>query len=225
MVGVRLGLGRLGVRRWPCSRASNGTTGGREHSVGLRVGLSGGEVSQRRRGLLRGPGGRGGSVVCGLRERAGAGRRRGAGYGRSAQPSRMPPDRWTRPERTARPCRDGRGVLGAPRRGRRRGCTIPLPGRLVVRPSIGMVGREAEMQSLADATKRVAGGDEREVLLIAGEAGIGKTTLVAEAGPGRLRPWGLRATGALRGGPGHPLPALRGGTEDTTSPMPRRTSS
>ncbi len=37
------------------------------------------------------------------------------------------------------------------------------------------------MQSMADAAKRVAGGEGREVLLVSGEAGLGKTTLVAEA--------------------------------------------
>ena len=63
---------------------------GSEHSVGLRVGLSGGEVSQRGRRLLRGPGHRGGPAVCDLRERAGPGRRRGAGHGWTPQPSRVP---------------------------------------------------------------------------------------------------------------------------------------
>ena len=37
------------------------------------------------------------------------------------------------------------------------------------------------MQALTDAAKRVAAGEGREVLLISGEAGQGKTTLVAEA--------------------------------------------
>ena len=62
----------------------------REHSVGLRVGLSGGEVSQGGRRLLRGPGRRGSAAVCHLRERADPGHRRRAGHGRSAQPSRVP---------------------------------------------------------------------------------------------------------------------------------------
>ena len=48
----------------------------REHSVGLRVGLSVGEVSQRGRRLLRGPGRRGGPALCHLRERADPGHRR-----------------------------------------------------------------------------------------------------------------------------------------------------
>lgn len=58
---------------------------------------------------------------------------------------------------------------------------VPLPARLVVRPGAGVVGREAEVTMMADAFKRVAAGDGREVLLVSGEAGLGKTTLVAEA--------------------------------------------
>ena len=37
------------------------------------------------------------------------------------------------------------------------------------------------MQTMTNATKRVAEGEGREVLLVSGEAGLGKTTLVAEA--------------------------------------------
>ncbi len=59
--------------------------------------------------------------------------------------------------------------------------TVSLPGRLVVRPAVGVVGRDSEVQAIADAAKRVATGEGREILLISGEAGLGKTTLVAEA--------------------------------------------
>ena len=59
--------------------------------------------------------------------------------------------------------------------------SVPLPGRLAVRPTVGVVGREVETQAIADATKRIAGDQVREVLLISGEAGVGKTALVAEA--------------------------------------------
>jgi predicted ATPase len=41
---------------------------------------------------------------------------------------------------------------------------------------------------MLDAFKRVAGGEGREVLLVSGEAGLGKTTLVAETA--RLRTLG-----------------------------------
>ena len=59
--------------------------------------------------------------------------------------------------------------------------SVPLPGRLAVRPTVGLVGREVETQAIADAAKRVAGDQAREVLLISGEAGVGKSALVAEA--------------------------------------------
>ena len=58
---------------------------------------------------------------------------------------------------------------------------IPLPCRLAVHPAVGVVGREAEMTTITRAPKRVAAGEGREVLLVSGEAGLGKTTLVAEA--------------------------------------------
>ena len=64
------------------------------------------------------------------------------------------------------------------RRDRRLDPTPRPPGR---RPAVGVVGRETEMQTIADAAKRVAEGEGREVLLVSGEAGLGKTTLVAEA--------------------------------------------
>ncbi len=58
---------------------------------------------------------------------------------------------------------------------------IPLPGRLVFRPTVGVVGREPEIVTITDAFKRVSNAEGREVLLVGGEAGLGKTTLVAEA--------------------------------------------
>ena len=58
---------------------------------------------------------------------------------------------------------------------------VPLPGRLAGHPPVGVVGREGEVQTIADAYKRVAGDGGCEVLLVAGEAGLGKTTLVAKA--------------------------------------------
>ncbi len=58
---------------------------------------------------------------------------------------------------------------------------IPLPWRLAVRPALGVLGRETEMELIRDAAKRTAGGEGQGVVLISGEAGLGKTTLVAEA--------------------------------------------
>ena len=58
--------------------------------------------------------------------------------------------------------------------------SVPLPGRLGVIPASGVVGRETEIATMTDAMKRVATGEGREVVLVSGEAGLGKTTLVAE---------------------------------------------
>ena len=58
---------------------------------------------------------------------------------------------------------------------------------------MGVVGRQTEMATMTDAVQRVAEGDGREVLLISGEAGLGKTTLVAEAARAAFDSWGLRA--------------------------------
>jgi tetratricopeptide (TPR) repeat protein len=59
--------------------------------------------------------------------------------------------------------------------------TVPLPVRLRRRPTVKVVGRDAELEGVVEQAKRVAGGEGREALLISGEAGLGKTTIVAEA--------------------------------------------
>ncbi len=46
---------------------------------------------------------------------------------------------------------------------------------------MGVIGRNAEVGVLVDAIKRVNHDRQREVVLISGEAGLGKTTVVAEA--------------------------------------------
>jgi class 3 adenylate cyclase/tetratricopeptide (TPR) repeat protein len=56
----------------------------------------------------------------------------------------------------------------------------PLPGRLAVRPLVGVVGRTAEVALLGDCVKRVAADGGREVVVVSGEPGVGKTTLIAE---------------------------------------------
>lgn len=58
---------------------------------------------------------------------------------------------------------------------------VPLPGGLGALPRVGVVGRSVELATMTDATKRVAAGEGREVVLVSGEAGQGKTTLVAAA--------------------------------------------
>jgi class 3 adenylate cyclase len=59
--------------------------------------------------------------------------------------------------------------------------TIPIPARLPARPGSGVIGRTIELATIRDAVKSTAAGEMHLALLIAGEAGQGKTTLVAEA--------------------------------------------
>jgi class 3 adenylate cyclase/tetratricopeptide (TPR) repeat protein len=61
------------------------------------------------------------------------------------------------------------------------GPSVPLPRSLGARPFTGVVGRATDLASIEDALKRVSEGQGREVILVSGEAGLGKTTLVAEA--------------------------------------------
>jgi class 3 adenylate cyclase len=58
---------------------------------------------------------------------------------------------------------------------------VPLPRRLGHRPGPGVIGRHLHLVTVEEAYKRVASHQGREVVLIAGEAGQGKTTLAAEA--------------------------------------------
>ncbi|MER8101878.1 adenylate/guanylate cyclase domain-containing protein [Kitasatospora sp. NPDC094016] len=97
---------------------------------------------------------------------------------------------------------------------------------LLRRFDVPLVGRERELAQLDAALVRVAGGQGAELLLVVGEAGIGKTRLVREwqertgrhtarCGTGRCRSYGeqgvltplAEAVGALLGGPGAPAPA------------------
>ena len=58
--------------------------------------------------------------------------------------------------------------------------TVPLPGPLTGVPDIGRVlGREEDQDALTQAYKRVAAGEGREVVLMSGEPGVGKSTLAA----------------------------------------------
>ena len=56
---------------------------------------------------------------------------------------------------------------------------LPLPGRLGDRPPPHVIGRAAEEATIAAAVARVSADAGREVTLISGEAGMGKTTLAA----------------------------------------------
>jgi class 3 adenylate cyclase/tetratricopeptide (TPR) repeat protein len=153
---------------------------GREHSVGLRVGLSGGEVSRENDDYFGDPvveaarlcaTCEGGQVLAADIVRAMAGRRnRHLCRSFGALTLKGLPD----PVETVEVLWEILGEADT-------GTAVTLPGRLAVRPAVGVVGRDAETQTIADAVARVAGAGGREVLLVSGEAGLGKTTLVAEA--------------------------------------------
>ncbi len=57
---------------------------------------------------------------------------------------------------------------------------VPLPTRLTQRPAVGVIGRVNELEVLDTCAKRVAAEEGREVVLLSGEPGQGKTTLVSE---------------------------------------------
>jgi len=150
-----------------------------EHSLGLRVGVSGGEVTKEDGDYFGEPiveaarlcaTAEGGQILAVDVVRAMAGRR-SPHQCRRRGPVVLKglPD----PVETVQ-------VLWTPLEGPAANA-VPLPARLARRPTVGVFGREAELGAMTDATKRVAGGEGREVLLISGEAGQGKTTLVAEA--------------------------------------------
>jgi DNA-binding SARP family transcriptional activator/tetratricopeptide (TPR) repeat protein len=58
--------------------------------------------------------------------------------------------------------------------------SVPLPSRLGITPVTGLIGRKGEEDALTDALKRVSASQGREVALITGEPGIGKSALAAE---------------------------------------------
>ena len=150
------------------------------HPVGLRVGLSGGEVSREDDDYFGDP------VVEAARLCARC---------ESGQVLATDIVRLTAGRRSRHECRslgeltlkglldpvETVEVVWEPLGGADAREAIPLPARLAVRPTVGVVGRESEMTTIADALKQVAAGGSREVLLVSGEAGLGKTTLVAEA--------------------------------------------
>lgn len=153
---------------------------GRRHQVGLRVGVSGGEVSREDDDYFGDP------VVEASRLCSEC----AAGQVLAAEWVRLTAGRRCRYE-----CRPVGGLLlkglpdpvqavevvWEPLAGSHDPISVPLPGRLALRPAVGVIGRETDLAALLDATKRVMAGDGREVLLVSGEAGLGKTTLVAEA--------------------------------------------
>ena len=149
---------------------------GSENPVGLRVGLSGGEVSREDDDYFGDP------VVEAARLCARC---------ESGQVLATDIVRLTAGRRSRHECRslgeltlkglpdpvETIEVVWEPLGGDGTEASVPLPARLAVRPAVGVVGRDAEMTTITDALKRVAGGGGREVLLVSGEAGLGKTTL------------------------------------------------
>ncbi len=153
---------------------------GLDQPLGLRVGLSGGEATKEADDYFGDPVieaarlsamAEGGQILAADLVRASAGRRSGHQC-RSIGEVRLKglPD----PVQTVEVLWEALGAV-AP------GNTVPLPGRLSVRTGAAVVGREVELATIAEVAKRVTGGEGREIILIAGEAGLGKTTLVAEA--------------------------------------------
>ncbi len=148
------------------------------HRVGLRVGLSGGEVTTEDDDYFGDPvieaarlcaAGQGGQILAADVVRAMAGRRsRHKCSSIGSLVLKGLPDPVESVE-----------VLWEPLISTTAG-GVPLPVRLARGPTVGVVGRMAELGALADAAKRVAAGEGREILLVSGEAGLGKTTLVAE---------------------------------------------
>jgi class 3 adenylate cyclase/tetratricopeptide (TPR) repeat protein len=62
--------------------------------------------------------------------------------------------------------------------------TVPLPARLVGAASdalFGFFGRTAELEALAEARKQARSSQRCQVVFVSGEAGMGKTSLVAQA--------------------------------------------
>ena len=57
---------------------------------------------------------------------------------------------------------------------------VPLAGSVALRPGSGVIGRESEQAAPADVVRDRWWQGRRTGLLISGEAGQGKTTLVAE---------------------------------------------
>jgi class 3 adenylate cyclase len=153
---------------------------GREHPVGLRVGLSGGEVSREGDDYFGDPvieaarlcaSCESGKVLATDLVRRMAGRRSRHSFHPIGE---LKLKGLSAPVEAAE-------VLWEPLGDPATDDALPLPSRLSVRATFGVFGRDLEIAALKDATKRVTERHGREVVLISGEAGLGKTTLMTEA--------------------------------------------
>ena len=151
---------------------------GRENPVGLRVGLSGGEVTREDDDYFGDPVVEAarlcahcvsGQVLAADVVRAMAGRR---SRHECRALGEIALSGLTDPVETVEVAWDPLEDLGT---------SVPLPARLGVRPAVGVIGREAETEAILDSVKRVTAAEGREVVLVSGEPGLGKTTLVADA--------------------------------------------
>ena len=151
-----------------------------ERPLGLRVGLSAGEATREANDYFGDPiveaarlcaRAEAGQILASDLVRANAGRRTPHAFSSLGELSlKGLPDPVQTLEVSWEPLEAGALTAG----------TVPLPTRLVHRPGVGVIGREHELALLEAAAKRVASGAGREVVLVAGEPGQGKTTLVAE---------------------------------------------
>ena len=152
----------------------------REHPVGLRVGVSGGEVTREDDDFFGNPIIEAARLcaMCESGEVLATDIVRGMAGRHNRHDCR--PIGELALKGLADPVQSVR-VMWDPLVGAAADAVIPLPWRLAVRPALGVLGRETEMELIGDAAKRTAGGEGQGVVLISGEAGLGKTTLVAEA--------------------------------------------
>ncbi len=153
---------------------------GADRPLGIRVGLSSGEATREADDYFGDPvieaarlcaRAEGGQILASDLVRANAGRRSAHTFTSLGalelkglpEPIETLQVSWEPPE------------AGAPGSG-----TVPLPTRLTHPPAVGVIGRETEFALLDTAAKRVASGEGRELILLAGEPGQGKTTLASE---------------------------------------------
>ena len=153
---------------------------GADRQLGLRVGLSSGEASREADDYFGDPvveaarlcaRAEGGQILASVLVRDNAGRR---GAHTFASLGELELKGLPEPIETLQVSWEPLQA-GAPGSGR-----VPLPTRLTRRPAVGVIGRENELALLDAAAKRVAAGEGRELILLAGEPGQGKTTLVSE---------------------------------------------
>ena len=161
-------------------QAVHGDNAGSDWPLGIRVGLSAGEATREADDYFGDPvieaarlcaRAEGGQILVTDLVRANAGRRSSHTF---TSVGELELKGLPEPIETLQVSWDPLGA-DAPGSGR-----VPLPTRFTHRPVVGVIGRENELALLDTAAKRVASGEGRELFLLAGEPGQGKTTLVSE---------------------------------------------